>query len=118
MKKLLSSFEELSKLKPTNSIESSYSDQFIKFESRNVIYSNEVKALFNKIDIEVDVDGSIKELISGSFINKSENKAASHPKLRNNYKEFLKTDFPKIIKLKHSISTTTKTKNMGPCPSH
>ena len=51
MKKLLSSFEELSKLKPSNSIESSYSDQFIKFESRNVIYSNEVKALFNKIDI-------------------------------------------------------------------
>ena len=64
MKKLLSSFEELSKLKPTNSIESSYSDQFIKFESRNVIYSNEVKALFNKIDIEVDVDGSIKEPVS------------------------------------------------------
>ena len=49
MKKLLSSFEELSKLKPTNSIESSYSDQFIKFESRNVIYSNEVKALLIKL---------------------------------------------------------------------
>ena len=108
MKKLLSSFEELSKLKPTNSIESSYSDQFIKFESRNVIYSNEVKALFNKIDIEVDVDGSIKELISGSFINKSENKAASHPKLRNNSEEFLKTDFPKIIKLKHELITNNK----------
>ena len=108
MKKLLSSFEELSKLKPTNSIESSYSDQFIKFESRNVIYSNEVKALFNKIDIEVDVDGSIKELISGSFINKSENKAASHPKLRNDSEEFLKTDFPKIIKLKHELITNNK----------
>ena len=68
MKKLLSSFEELSKLKPTNSIESSYSDQFIKFESRNVIYSNEVKALFNKISKEINVDESIEALISGDLV--------------------------------------------------
>ena len=108
MKKLLSSFEELSKLKPTNSIESSYSDQFIKFESRNIIYSNEVKALFNKIDKEVNVDKSIKELISGSFINKSENKAALHPKLRKKSEEFLKTDFPRIKKLKQELITNNK----------
>ena len=68
MKKLLSSFEELSKLKPSNSIESSYSDQFIKFKSYNMIYSNEVKSLFNKIYKTINVDESIEALISGDLV--------------------------------------------------
>ncbi len=103
MKKLLSSFEELSKLKPSNSIESSYSDQFIKFKSQNIIYSNEVKALFNKIDKEIDIDESIEALISGDLVNESEKKAALHPKLRNKSEQFLKTGFPKIKKLKDEL---------------
>ena len=103
MKKLLSSFEELSKLKPSNSIESSYSDQFIKFKSQNIVYSNEVKALFNKIDKEIDIDESLEALISGDLVNESEKKAALHPKLRNKSEQFLKTGFPKIEKLKDEL---------------
>ena len=108
MKKLLSSFEELSKLKPSNSIESSYSDQFIKFKSQNIVYSNEVKALFNKIDKEIDIDESIEALISGDLVNESENRAAFHPKLRNQSEQFLKTGFPKIKKLKDELITNNK----------
>ena len=103
MKKLLSSFEELSKLKPSNSIESSYSDQFIKFKSQNIVYSNEVKALFYKIDKEIDIDESVEALISGDLVNESEKKAALHPKLRNKSEQFLKTGFPKIKKLKDEL---------------
>ncbi len=108
MKKLLSSFEELSKLKPSNSIESSYSDQFIKFKSQNIIYSNEIKSLFNKIYKEINVDESIEALISGDLVNESENKAALHPKLRNQSEQFLKTSFPKIKKLKDELVTNNK----------
>ena len=103
MKKLLSSFEELSKLKPSNSIESSYSDQFIKFKSQNIVYSNEVKALFYKIDKEIDIDESVEALISGDLVNESEKKAALHPKLRNKSEQFLKAGFPKIKKLKDEL---------------
>ena len=108
MKKLLSSFEELSKLKPSNSIESSYSDQFIKFKSYNMNYSNEVKSLFNKIDKEINVDESLEALISGDLVNESENRAAFHPKLRNQSEQFLKTGFPKIKKLKDELITNNK----------
>ena len=108
MKKLLSSFEELSKLKPSNSIESSYSDQFIKFKSQNIVYSNEVKALFNKINKEINVDESIEALISGDLVNESENKAAFHPKLRNKSEQFLKTGFPKIKELKDRLVANNK----------
>ena len=108
MKKLLSSFEELSKLKPSNSIESSYSDQFIKFKSYNMIYSNEVKSLFNKIYKEINVDESVEALISGDLVNESENRAAFHPKLRNQSEQFLKTGFPKIKKLKDELVTNNK----------
>ena len=95
MKKLLSSFEELSKLKPSNSIESSYSDQFIKFKSQNIVYSNEVKAIFYKIDKEIDIDESVEALISGDLVNESEKKAALHPKLRNKIWTVLKNWFSK-----------------------
>ncbi len=108
MKKLLSSFEELSKLKPSNSIESSYSDQFIKFKSYNMNYSNEVKSLFNKIDKEINVDESLEALISGDLVNESENRAAFHPKLRNQSEQFLKTGFPKIKKLKDELIKNNK----------
>ena len=108
MKKLLSSFEELSKLKPSNSIESSYSDQFIKFKSYNMNYSNEVKSLFNKIDKEINVDESLEALISGDLVNESENRAAFHPKLRNQSEQFLKTGFLKIKKLKDELITNNK----------
>ena len=108
MKKLLSSFEELSKLKPSNSIESSYSDQFIKFKSYNMIYSNEVKSLFNKIYKEINVDESVEALISGDLVNESENRAAFHPKPRNQSEQFLKTDFPRIKKLKDELITNNK----------
>ena len=108
MKKLLSSFEELSKLKPSNSIESYYSDQFIKFKSYNMNYSNEVKSLFNKIDKEINVDESLEALISGDLVNESENRAAFHPKLRNQSEQFLKTGFPKIKKLKDELITNNK----------
>ena len=42
------------------------------------------------------------------MVNESENKAALHPKLRNQSEQFLKTSFPKIKKLKDELVTNNK----------